>query len=163
MTRPASVRTGMFCKFGSAELKRPVDATVWLNVVWMCSSGCTVLIRPSMVDLSFWCSRCASRWSKNGCGFFSANASISPAAVEYPVLVFFVFGSSSLSKSTADSCFGEDRFSDGSSTNARASCSICSTFSVSSLRWFSSTSRSTAMPVCSISASTVTSGSSRSA
>ena len=31
---PRSVRDGMFCKFGSLELSRPVAATVWLNDVW---------------------------------------------------------------------------------------------------------------------------------
>ena len=31
---PARVRAGMFCKFGSLELSRPVAATVWLNDVW---------------------------------------------------------------------------------------------------------------------------------
>ena len=31
ISRPSSVRIGMFCKFGSLELKRPVAATTWLN------------------------------------------------------------------------------------------------------------------------------------
>ena len=31
---PCSRRTGMFCRFGSLELSRPVAATVWLNEAW---------------------------------------------------------------------------------------------------------------------------------
>ena len=34
MWRPNSVRTGMFCKFGSDEDKRPVVVTVSLNEEW---------------------------------------------------------------------------------------------------------------------------------
>ncbi len=57
MARPSSVRTGMFCRFGSVEESRPVAATVWLNVVWMRPSGAIVLISPSTVVRSFCCSR----------------------------------------------------------------------------------------------------------
>ena len=32
---PRSVRTGMFCRFGSCDDSRPVAATVWLKFVWM--------------------------------------------------------------------------------------------------------------------------------
>jgi len=35
MRRPSSERMGMFIRFGSCELRRPVAATSWLNVVWM--------------------------------------------------------------------------------------------------------------------------------
>ena len=31
---PCSVRAGIFCKFGSLELRRPVSAAAWLNDVW---------------------------------------------------------------------------------------------------------------------------------
>ena len=34
ISRPSSVRIGMFCRFGSLLLKRPVAATAWLNDVW---------------------------------------------------------------------------------------------------------------------------------
>ena len=30
---PMSVRIGMFCRFGSLELSRPVEVMVWLNDV----------------------------------------------------------------------------------------------------------------------------------
>ena len=33
ISRPSSVRIGMFCRFGSLLLKRPVAATAWLNDV----------------------------------------------------------------------------------------------------------------------------------
>ena len=31
ISRPSSVRMGMFCRLGSLELSRPVAATTWLN------------------------------------------------------------------------------------------------------------------------------------
>ena len=31
ISRPSSVRIGMFCRLGSLELSRPVAATTWLN------------------------------------------------------------------------------------------------------------------------------------
>ena len=34
ISRPSAVRIGMFCRFGSLELSRPVAATTWLNDVW---------------------------------------------------------------------------------------------------------------------------------
>ena len=34
ISRPSSVRTGMFCRFGSLELSRPVAVTTWLNEAW---------------------------------------------------------------------------------------------------------------------------------
>ena len=33
ISRPSSVRIGMFCRFGSLLLRRPVAATAWLNDV----------------------------------------------------------------------------------------------------------------------------------
>ena len=39
--RPSAVRIGMFCRLGSVDDSRPVAATIWLNVVW---------IRPCVVD-----------------------------------------------------------------------------------------------------------------
>ena len=45
--RPASVLTGMLCKFGASELKRPVRATVCLNVARIRSSGPTDASKPS--------------------------------------------------------------------------------------------------------------------
>ncbi len=35
ISRPTSVRMGMFCRFGSDELSRPVAATVWLKLAWI--------------------------------------------------------------------------------------------------------------------------------
>ena len=34
ISRPSSVRIGMFCRFGSLLLSRPVAATAWLKHVW---------------------------------------------------------------------------------------------------------------------------------
>ena len=34
ISRPSSVRMGMFCRLGSLELRRPVAATTWLNEAW---------------------------------------------------------------------------------------------------------------------------------
>lgn len=39
--RPASVRTGMFCRLGSVDDSRPVAAMVWLKVVWIRPSAAT--------------------------------------------------------------------------------------------------------------------------
>ena len=42
ISRPTSVRIGMFCRLGSLLLKRPVAATAWLKQVWTRPvSGCT--------------------------------------------------------------------------------------------------------------------------
>ena len=35
MRRPMSSRTGMFCKLGFVDERRPVAVTAWLNEVWM--------------------------------------------------------------------------------------------------------------------------------
>jgi hypothetical protein len=45
MRRPRSVRTGMFCRFGLLLDRRPVAATVWLNVV--CSRPSSPMRRGS--------------------------------------------------------------------------------------------------------------------
>ena len=34
ISRPSSVLIGMFCRFGSLLLRRPVAATAWLKQVW---------------------------------------------------------------------------------------------------------------------------------
>ena len=52
MRRPASVRIGMFCRFGSVEDSRPVAAIVWLKVVWIRPSEPTAASSPSTVTLS---------------------------------------------------------------------------------------------------------------
>ncbi len=48
MLRPVWVRIGIFWRFGSTLLSLPVEATVWLNVVWMRPSGPTSLGRASV-------------------------------------------------------------------------------------------------------------------
>ena len=55
MSRPISVRTGMFCRFGFVLLRRPVAATVCWKSVWMRpSSGETAPGSASRyVDFSF--------------------------------------------------------------------------------------------------------------
>ena len=56
ISRPSGVRIGMFCRFGSLLLSRPVAATAWLNVV--CTrpvAGLTSAGSASTyVPLSFW-------------------------------------------------------------------------------------------------------------
>ena len=66
ISRPASVRMGMFCRFGSVDESLPVAAMVWLNVVWIRSSAATDFSSPSTVTLSRVASRWASRCSRNG-------------------------------------------------------------------------------------------------
>ena len=49
ISRPISVRIGMFCRLGSLLLRRPVAATAWLN--WVCTrpvSGLTSVGSASM-------------------------------------------------------------------------------------------------------------------
>ena len=44
---PSCVRVGMFCKFGSVELKRPVAVTVIWKLVWMRPSSAMTFKSPS--------------------------------------------------------------------------------------------------------------------
>ena len=81
MRRPSSVRTGMFCRFGSVDDSRPVAAMVWLKVVWMRPSAAVDLSRPSTVTYSRVASRWASRCSRNGCPVFSNSDCSASASV----------------------------------------------------------------------------------
>ena len=72
----------MFCRFGSVDDRRPVAATVWLNVVWMRPSSPTALTSPSTVDFIFCDSRNAISRSSNGWSLVLAMFSSSLAAVE---------------------------------------------------------------------------------
>ena len=48
------MRTGIFWRFGSALLMRPVAVIVWLNVPWIRPSSRIKAARPSAyVDFSF--------------------------------------------------------------------------------------------------------------
>ena len=49
ISRPAAVRIGMFCRFGSDEESRPVAATVWRKEV--CTRPCCVGERRQRVDV----------------------------------------------------------------------------------------------------------------
>ena len=44
---PWAVRTGMFCRLGSALEMRPVRVSVWLKVEWIRPSGPMTFSRPS--------------------------------------------------------------------------------------------------------------------
>ncbi len=62
MRRPSAVRTGMFCRLGSVDARRPVTAVACANVV--CTRPVRALtIAGSLsvyVDLSFDSARCSS-------------------------------------------------------------------------------------------------------
>ena len=65
--RPSSVRTGMFCRFGSEEERRPVAVTVWLYEVCTRPSPATSSGRASRyVDLIFAFSRYSSTSATTG-------------------------------------------------------------------------------------------------
>ncbi len=81
MARPSSVRTGMFCRFGSVDERRPVAATVWLNVVWMRPSAAIVLIRPSTVTRSLACSRWRSMITGSSLSVWAASQARASASV----------------------------------------------------------------------------------
>ena len=65
--RPAGVRTGMFCRFGSVLDNLPVAATIWLNVVWTRCSASASGISPATVWRSREASRNRSSASRTGC------------------------------------------------------------------------------------------------
>ena len=96
----------MFCKFGSAELIRPVLVSVCLNIEWTRPEGETVLSKPSTYVLfSFNSWRWVSTSLIIGCSL-EILARLS-ASVLKPVLVLPRFGSFNLSKSTEPSCAAE--------------------------------------------------------
>ncbi len=65
---PRAVRTGMFCRFGSALEIRPVEATVWLNRVCTLPSEPRAASRPSIyVDFSLVSFLYSSTRSATGC------------------------------------------------------------------------------------------------
>ena len=75
ITRPKSVRTGMFCRLGSAEEMRPVAVTVWLSVVWMIPSSSESLSSPSTyVDLSLEKARYCKTSGTTGCACTSPSS-----------------------------------------------------------------------------------------
>ena len=47
ISAPKGVRTGMFCKLGSVEDRRPVAVTVFWKLVWMRLPEPMTLVRPS--------------------------------------------------------------------------------------------------------------------
>ena len=69
MRRLSSVRTGMFCRFGSVLERRPVWLPVCRYVVRTRWSGAIATSSDSMICRSFVASRCCSSRSRNGCGF----------------------------------------------------------------------------------------------
>ena len=60
ISRPASVRMGMFWRFGSEDERRPVAATVWLNFAWIRpSASASSGSESAYVPFSFEISRCS--------------------------------------------------------------------------------------------------------
>ena len=82
MRLPASVRTGMFWRFGSVELRRPVAVVVCPKVVWIRPSSATDFWSPSTVCLSLIWSRCRRRCARNGCSVFAYSDSNASASVQ---------------------------------------------------------------------------------
>ena len=109
ISRPSGVRIGMFCRFGSLLLSRPVAATAWLNVV--CTrpvAGLTSAGSASTyVPLSFWMLRHFS--TRPGSSCVCASSSSTSCAVETTRVlpVFLPACRFSFTKRTSASCFGE--------------------------------------------------------
>ena len=67
ISRPRSVRTGMFCRFGSFELNRPVAVETWSNDECTRPSLSRSLISAWMYVLSsFWYLRYSSSFAAIG-------------------------------------------------------------------------------------------------
>ena len=49
ISRPTSVRMGMFCRFGSLLESRPVAATAWFRCVWTRPSSRTMISVASRI------------------------------------------------------------------------------------------------------------------
>ena len=160
ISRPCAVRIGTFCRLGLSLDRRPVAATICLNVVWIRPSSATVGSSCFSTTMS---SRVISRWcsSRSITGWVPSRFCSASASVVQPVLIFLVLGSPSSSKSRVWSCLGLPRWN-SCPTLSYADSAAALTRSRSrvsrSTRW----STSAAMPTCSQSASTPTSGSSRS-
>ena len=160
--RPSSVRMGMFCRFGSLLLRRPVAATAWLKLV--CTrpvSGLTSTGRASMyVPFSFIIPR-QSRISL-GSSWVSASSSRTSTAVDgaRDVPVRLRTGRPIRSNSTSASCFGELMLN---SPPASSWIRFIRRFSSRSTcrDWTASAAVSTRTPACSIAMSTGIRGSSR--
>ena len=156
---PSSPRTGMFCRLGLEEERRPVAVTAWLNVVCMCpvrglmSLGSASTYVPS----SFFSPRCSRIWSTMGA--FERNCCSTSSDVTYcPVLVFFGFSTIFISpNSTSPTCFGEAMLN-SCPASPYMFCSIWCIRSVSTFDVSARASVSRRTPVISISASTGTSG-----
>ncbi len=161
ISRPSSVRIGMFCRFGSLLLRRPVAATAWLKLV--CTrpvSGFTSCGSASMyVPFSFVMPR-QSRISR-GRSCVSASSSSTSTAVDgaFDVPVRLMTGRPSLSKRTSASCLGDPMLNSPpdisktcfiSRVSSSSTCCDCASSAVESMR----------TPARSIAMSTGTSGSS---
>ena len=111
MRRPSSVRTGMFCRFGSVDDSRPVAATVCMNVVWMRPSSAIGPLQTLDGDQQLGDVAVPQQVREERDARSARTAQVNASAsVVNPVLVRFVFGMPSSSKSTTCSCLGDPRF-----------------------------------------------------
>ena len=103
ISRPSVVRTGMFCRLGSALEMRPVAVTHCLKLVWTRPSGAMDFSNPSTKVAS---TLATNRYSmiRDTMGCLSLIASRVSLSVEYPVLFFFWGGSPSFSNRMVPSC-----------------------------------------------------------
>ena len=159
--RPSSVRTGIFCKFGPTEDKRPVAATVCAKWVRIRPSEPISAIRPSTVVPSFLVSRIRNSDSNKGCLVFSKSQLRASASVVNPVLIFLVFGRFNSSNRTTWSCLGDATLNSWPAAKCAALVSRATSPS-KKVANFSNSLRSTAMPRFSITAKSWAIGSSRS-
>ena len=152
---PSSPRTGMFCRLGSLEERRPVDVTAWLNDVCMCPVRLLMSFgrASTYVPRSFFSPRWASMSSTMGflwrsCCSTSSDVTYCPVFVFLGLSTIFI-----LPKRISPTCFG-----DAMLNSSPAASYIC----VSSWRMrevsmddvSASESVSMRMPLSSISAST---------
>ncbi len=93
ISRPSSVRIGIFCRFGFVDDIRPVAVAVWLNVVWIFPVEGFMRVGNAFtyVVSSFLTPRISRIRSTNGCEerYFSRISSVVAYA---PVFVFLLSG-----------------------------------------------------------------------
>ena len=152
---PSSPLTGIFCRFGSLDERRPVAVVAWLKEVCMwpvrafISFGRASIYVPS----SFFSPRCSSIASTILCFPFS-DWSTSSLVTYCPVFVFFAFSTiCSLSKSTSPTCLG-DAMLNGAPASSYISFSTSSILFVSTSEVSASDCVSIVTPFISISANT---------
>ena len=159
ISRPFSVRIGMFCKFGLFELKRPVAVTVCIKLVCMRPSILSVMVGNGSTYVLFNLRNCRYckiigiiGWS------FSCFWRISSEVAYCPVLVFFAFADIfKTSNKISPNCFGESTLK---SIPASALIPFSNSINVISncFEYSFNPATSMAIPSCSISFKTSTKG-----